>query len=171
MKLSQTSCEIQQKKGFEPDTSTPGKTWLSAFPQSHRWAEGVWLSARPRRSNVPHYICHPLEHSCRGTRGRVHVQLPKTVFAPAQTCRYLTFPPSDSLLTLVCGFVSLLWLQFSSQTEQLCVSATHRNNSAIFFPLVLLLCRCHNLDDSLISNYLKPNFLELVCFSVDWEAN
>lgn len=176
VKLGRTSSETHQKKGFKPDTSAPVKTCLHL---AERVSTVTPFKKKPMRvcdclpgpEEWTHQIIqrHPLGQSCRCTWGCVHVQLLRTVFAPVQTCRYLTFPPSDSLFSLV----SLLWLQFLFPTLSSSASLplTEITPPSCSPTPILLLCRCHNLDDSLISNYLRPNFLELVCFSVDWEAN
>lgn len=172
MKSGWTSSEPHQKKHFEPDTSEPVKTCLyltehvstvTPFPRLADQAdEGLWL----KRMNVPNYTTSPT-----GTELQVHVGA--CACAATENCilsgTNMSLPHLSSvwlvLLTCLSRHLSSL-VQFFSPNL-----GSSASNSTIFFSLVLLLCRCHNLDDSLISNYLRPNFLKLVCFSVDWEAN
>lgn len=118
VKFGQTSSETHQKKGFEPDTSAPVKTCLHLAERvSTVTPFRDWLK-KPMRvgdclPGLEEWTCqiiqrHPLGESCRCMWGCVHVQRLRTVFAPVQICRYLTFPPSDSLFSLV----SLLWLHY-----------------------------------------------------------
>lgn len=110
------------------------------------------IKTQPRKWMCRIIRCHPLGWSCRCMCEWVFacVQILRGFFLPLPTCCYLTFP---------------VYFSFSLSPEQHCLCVTHRNNLAIFS--FFLLCRCHNLDYSLISNYLRPNFLELVCFSAN----
>lgn len=147
-------------------TVTPFMDWLEK-----PWGGGVVTVYKP---SLEEWMYPITQRPPTGTELQVHVWAcacaELSLHCP-QPCGYLTFPPSHSL------FLCFTPLCFSSLVAQFCFADSSTSASPSLTegtrpplpppPPPPLLCRCHNLDDSLISNYLRPNFRELACFSVD----
>lgn len=181
MKSGRASSDTEQKHGFEPDTSAPVRTCLhvgvhvSTVTPFTDWMEkptGVYVTVY--KPSLEEWMCQitqrpPLGQSCRCTCGRMHVQNSLCTARNHVVVSHFLPLTRSSCVSFLFAF-RLSSLSSASQTWAP-LPLRHSQKELGHFPPLPLLCRCHNLDDSLISNYLRPNFRELVCFSVDWEAN
>lgn len=145
VKLEQNSSETHQKRASNWTTQRQCRlvcTWLSVRSTVTPFTDGLKKPTRVcdclpgLRMNVPNYMTSPTE-----TELQVHVGACARAATENCICAGANMSLSHlsslwlALFTRLCLHLSSLAAVFLPKPEQLCVFATHRNNSAIFFPL------------------------------------
>ena len=146
--------------------------WL---PQQH------WRQTQPRKWMCQITQCHPLGESCRclcvcvcacvlacvraGIENFISPALSMLLPIFRLTLISLFLHLTHLMQGFFCLFVFFFILPHTKmQSEQLYLRCTETWLAHFLF---LLLCKCHNLDCSLISYHLRSNYLDLLCFSAD----